>query len=103
MGGQSPCDPPSPILNSTDFCKLGITTYNCKNIVTSEKAISEIAQSSKVIFLQEHWLFNYQLHRLDTISDGLQGCGKSVDDDEVPNSTDSEASWIWWCWHPVGG
>ena len=50
--------------------------------MTSEKAISEIAQSSKVIFLQEHWLFNYQLHRLDTISDGLQGCGKSVDDDD---------------------
>ena len=66
----------------SDDIKLGIVSYNCKNIITSKHAISEIARDIDVIFIQEHWLLNYQLHILDEISESLLGRGKAVDDND---------------------
>jgi hypothetical protein len=46
----------SPVLNILDF--------NCKNILTSIPLFDELDKSVDIYLLQEHWLFECQLHLL---------------------------------------
>ena len=54
-------------------------TFNCKNVNTSELAIEELSTYADVILIQEHWLFNCKLHKLNEISEIFNGVGKAVD------------------------
>ena len=54
-------------------------TFNCKNVNTSELAIEELSTYADVILIQEHWLFNCKLHKLNEISGIFNGVGKAVD------------------------
>ena len=56
-----------------------LCSFNCKNIVTATEAITHIMDSTDILLVQEHWLFNYQLNFLSEISDNIRGAGKAVD------------------------
>ena len=58
---------------------IKLCTFNCKNIVTATEAITHIMDSTDILLVQEHWLFNYQLNFLSEISDNIRGAGKAVD------------------------
>ena len=64
--------------------KLDIVSFNCKNVNTCNYVLNELLvdQSADILFLQEHWLFDCQLHRLSEISDLCTGSGKAVDTDD---------------------
>ena len=61
--------------------KLNIVSFNCKNVNTCNYVLNELLvdQRADILFLQEHWLFDCQLHRLSEISDLCTGSGKAVD------------------------
>ena len=61
--------------------QLNIVSFNCKNVNTCKYVIDELLEKQKadIVFLQEHWLFDCQLHRLNEISNLCVGKGKAVD------------------------
>ena len=58
---------------------LNIETFNCKNINTCQMVSDELGKSADFILIQEHWLFNCNLHKLKEISSSYTGTGKSID------------------------
>jgi exonuclease III len=58
---------------------LRIVSYNCKNIKTSTQAINHLLRENNVILIQEHWLFQFQIHKLGEIAAEIYFEGKSVD------------------------
>ena len=64
---------------------LKITTLNVKNLETNSQYVFKLLRSSDILCLQETWLFNFQLSRLDELHKNFEGFGKSVDDnDPIP-------------------
>ncbi|MEW8548177.1 MAG: endonuclease/exonuclease/phosphatase family protein, partial [Candidatus Thiodiazotropha sp.] len=63
---------------------LTVVTFNCKNIATCELVLDELLNKEKVdiLLLQEHWLFDCNLGRLNEISDAYMGQCKAVDTDD---------------------
>jgi endonuclease/exonuclease/phosphatase family metal-dependent hydrolase len=61
--------------------RLKVTSFNCKNIKSSNICIEEIMKHSDIILLQEHWLFNYELPSLECIHPNLSAAGKATDDE----------------------
>ena len=58
---------------------MRIVSYNCKNIKTSTQAINHLLRENNVILIQEHWLFQFQIHKLGEIAAEIYFEGKSVD------------------------
>ena len=60
---------------------LKLVSFNCKNISTCEYVMDDLLMKyeADILLLQERWLFDCQLHRLNEISDLCVGRGKSVD------------------------
>ena len=56
-------------------------SFNCKNVNTCNYVLNElfVKQNVDIVLLQEHWLFDCQLHRLGEVSELCSGCGKAVD------------------------
>ena len=65
-------------VHNNNTIKIG--TFNCKNIVTAGKAIEDIMKEVDIFLVQEHWLFNFQLHIFNEISSSFKGVGNAVDD-----------------------
>ncbi|MEW8547545.1 MAG: endonuclease/exonuclease/phosphatase family protein, partial [Candidatus Thiodiazotropha sp.] len=64
---------------------LNIVTYNCKNVNTSIQAIGCLSKMADIILLQEHWLYDCQLHKLNELNILYNGKGKAVDSsDPIP-------------------
>ena len=63
-----------PKLNS-----LKLASYNCKNIRTSSQTVHNLLKDNYFVFIQEHWLFQCNLHRLNQVSDDICFAAKSVD------------------------
>ena len=59
---------------------MRILTFNCKNIATSKIALKEFYENvgADILLLQENWLFDCYLHRLNEISQ-YNGTGKAID------------------------
>ena len=49
--------------------------------MNSVLSINDLARQHDIIMIQEHWLFNFQLHKLNEIHQEMRGVGKAVDDD----------------------
>ena len=65
--------------------KIAIATLNVKNLETDSQYVFKLLRSSDILCLQETWLFNFQLSRLDEIHKNFEGFGKAVDDnDPIP-------------------
>ena len=62
--------------------ECGIASYNCKNLNTSKHAIDKLSQNYDIILLQEHWLFDCQLHKLKEFHENYSGLGKAVNSDD---------------------
>lgn len=60
---------------------MKLVTFNCKNILTSKIVLDEFYDKVKadVLLIQEHWLFDCYLHKLNEICDSYTGIGKAVD------------------------
>ena len=59
--------------------KIKIAAFNCKNVKTRTPAINELFETHDIILLQEHWLFEFQLHLLGEIGADISYIGKAVD------------------------
>ena len=55
-------------------------TYNCYNIKSSLIDIHNLCNTYDVIFLQETWLFEYELNILSNIHPEFEGFGTSAMD-----------------------
>ena len=58
---------------------LRLTTFNCKNIRTSDVLFEEFLKIEDMILIQEHWLFKCQTQLLDEINGHYNISGKAVD------------------------
>lgn len=56
---------------------LRVCTFNCKNVNTSGTEISNLCDMSDVIFLQETWLYDFELPMLSTLCNDYYGRGIS--------------------------
>ena len=72
------------VLWGGDGCGLGekdsyfsVCTYNCKNVATAVYALGDLSKNVDVILLQEHWLYDCQLSKLDNLNDFMSGVGKA--------------------------
>lgn len=64
---------------------LHILDFNCKNILTCEPFFKEIEDKVDICLLQEHWLYDCQLHKLNEVNTKFFGTGKAVDtNDPIP-------------------
>ena len=70
---------PDQHVNTLGVSKFKVISYNSKNMETASKAFEQLAEVADVILVQEHWYFDCQLDKLNSISDSLIGCGKAVD------------------------
>ena len=59
--------------------KLNIATFNCKNINTCQTVLDDLAKTVDILLIQEHWLFDCNLHKLKSLNSFYTGCGKAVD------------------------
>jgi hypothetical protein len=53
--------------NKLNRQNIKIAAFNCKNVNTSTPAINKLFKTYYIILLQEHWLFEFQLHLLGEI------------------------------------
>ena len=58
-----------------------VITYNCQGIKSSIHDIYELTKHYDLIFLQEIWLFTYELSILSTINSEFESFGISAIDD----------------------
>ena len=65
--------PGTPSIYST----IKITTWNCRGLSTTGPYLEELAKVSDIIVLEEHWLWPYSLHKLDSLLDGFSAFGCS--------------------------
>lgn len=81
MEGQFPS--PQPVTHSSETKDgnglLKIISYNCKNMETAQCAIEDLSKKADVILIQEHWYFDCQLGKLNTVCEGFSSSGKAVD------------------------
>ncbi|CAG2222940.1 unnamed protein product [Mytilus edulis] len=58
---------------------LKVVAFNCKNIKTSTAAVNKLLEKNDIILIQEHWLFQFQIHLINEIGTNLNFEGKAVD------------------------
>ena len=56
---------------------IKVVTYNCQGLKNNLQDVSELCHQYDFIFLQETWMFNYELHILSTISHDFEEFGIS--------------------------
>ncbi|MEW8545688.1 MAG: endonuclease/exonuclease/phosphatase family protein, partial [Candidatus Thiodiazotropha sp.] len=66
-------------VNISNVNKLRVVSYNCKNMATAGLAFEHLAKEADIILVQEHWYFDCQLDKLNSVTESLIGCGKAVD------------------------
>ena len=65
---------------------------------TSTYAIDQLSKTKDIIMVQEHWYFDCQLGKLDTVCEKMAGTGKAVDTGDpilpvqMPRGNGGEAS-----------
>ena len=60
-----------------------VITYNCQGLKNSSQDVSVLCQQYNIIFFQETWLFNFELHILSNISHDFEGFGASSINDST--------------------
>ncbi len=68
-----------------DVRYLKLTTLNANNVVTNKQYLLNLLKTFDMIFLQETWLFTYQLGQLNLLDEHFDSHGKAVDEnDPIP-------------------
>ena len=58
--------------------QMYLSCWNCRGLSTSlPYLISLLKEGSKIVVLSEHWLWPYELHRLNEIDEEYEAVGKS--------------------------
>ena len=60
---------------------LRIATYNCYGIKSSTHDLYELCENHDIIFLQELWLFKFEIDMLSNVHPSFEGLGISAIDD----------------------
>ncbi|MCG8034640.1 MAG: hypothetical protein JAZ03_21055, partial [Candidatus Thiodiazotropha taylori] len=77
---------------------LKMGTLNVKNIDSNAAYVRELLEQCHILAIQEHWLFNFQLHDLDGYFSTHFVHSKAVDDDNpLPPPKNQEAMVVWQC------
>ena len=63
--------------------KLSLVCFNCIGLKSSIFEIQQLRKSHDVIFIQELWLFRYELSMLYNISSEYEGIGLSAMDERL--------------------
>ena len=63
------------------MANLRVVTFNCNGVKSSIFEIQKFCNNYDVIFIQELWLFKYELNMLCNISSDFEGIGLSAMDD----------------------
>ena len=61
---------------------LRIVTLNIKNIKSNKVFVQQLLKTVDILCIQEHWLFNFELDLLNSISNIHRCCSKAVDDND---------------------
>ena len=61
---------------------LRIATLNVKNIKSNKVFVQQLLKTVDILCIQEHWLFNFELDLLNSISNTHRCCSKAVDDND---------------------
>ncbi|CAG2197359.1 unnamed protein product [Mytilus edulis] len=69
-------------VNTPESSQLHLISFNCKNIKTCGPIIHKLLQLNDLILIQEHWLFQTQIHLLGEIHENINYIGKGVDINE---------------------
>jgi hypothetical protein len=59
--------------------KIRLVSFNCKNIKTCALIIDKLLQTNDIILIQEHWLFQAQIHLISESHGEINYVGKGVD------------------------
>jgi exonuclease III len=59
--------------------KIRLVSFNCKNIKTCALIIDKLLQTYDIILIQEHWLFQVQIHLISEVHGEINYVGKGVD------------------------
>ena len=59
--------------------KIRLVSFNCKNIKTCALIIDKLLQTYDIILIQEHWLFQVQIHLISEIHGEINYVGEGVD------------------------
>lgn len=65
----------SPQSLSCTTKNIRISSWNCRGLPTAVPFINQLAKRTDVILLQEHWLWPYDLHQLDSLLQGFSSYG----------------------------
>ena len=57
---------------------LKVASFNCKNIKTSALCVNDLLKNNSILLLQEHWLFQVQLHLLNEIGENICYAAKGL-------------------------
>ena len=68
-------------MDSSVTNNLVIGTFNIKNVETNILFTNKLLKKVDILFLQETWLFNFQLPLLQEYFSSHISCGKAVDDE----------------------
>ena len=72
--GPTPTTPP-PIFSllgiQTDMAALTLTTYGLRGFNQGKVLLPELCKFSDIILIQEHWLYEDELHVLDEVDVGF--------------------------------
>ena len=58
---------------------LRIISHNCKNIKTCGPLIHKLLFNNDIILIQEHWLFQAQIHLINELHEQINYAAKGVD------------------------
>ena len=74
-------------MDSSVTNNLVIGTFNIKNVETNILFTQKLSKKVDILFLQETWLFNFQLPLLQEYFSSHTSCGKAVDDAPIHTET----------------
>ena len=60
--------------------KISMVTYNCYSAMNNSDTINSLGDKFDILFLQEHWLFQFEKHKLERICPKFNVASKSVDE-----------------------
>ena len=76
--------------STTTQQSLRVTSWNCRGLATGTTYLDHlIREGSDVIVLSEHWLWPYELHKLEELNPNYRGLGKA--DSRLTEASDGYA------------
>ena len=87
-GAQSrwipPPDPSHTTRHSSSYNFLTVTTWNCRGLATATPYLHKLVErGADIIVLSEHWLWPFDLYKLDEVHPDFTGLGDKIREEAV--------------------